>query len=121
MTFIGKAYMGATTSSNSYELAVDDTGMIGVFASPNRVLVPLQLGWHHIAATVDGATLAVYVDGLLADSLSAMSPPYTDDAVRVGCDFDQAAEEGFLMGMLDDVRLYDRPLTPDEIAALAAL
>jgi hypothetical protein len=72
--------------------------------------------WSHLAATWDGATLSVYVDGVLAGS-AAVSGDLArgSGALRIGGNtvFNNEA----FAGRLDEVRVYERALTAAEIQA----
>ena len=70
--------------------------------------------WHHVAAVYDGTTLYIYVDGTL-DTTRAASGNITpnDDSVLIG-DFAEIANFEWV-GNIDDVRIYNRALTADEI------
>ena len=76
-------------------------------------------GWHHAAASYDGQTKRLYVDGILSgaeattDCLDAAGPLY------LGTDLDVAAPINALVGDLDDVHFVPRVLSDPEIAALA--
>ncbi|MHC4631966.1 MAG: LamG domain-containing protein [Planctomycetota bacterium] len=83
-------------------------------------------GWHHVAVTIqENATLSypdviLYVDGI--DDTRATQDPdafdlTADQDVRIGSR--PASNDRFFMGMIDDVRIYDRELTQEEIAWLA--
>jgi hypothetical protein len=75
----------------------------------------LQPGWHHFAYTFTGTVHRLYVDG--AQTGMSMTAP-DEGAVanaRLGGGFDNS--ENFL-GQLDEVRIYNRPLAPEEVAAL---
>jgi hypothetical protein len=77
----------------------------------------VEPGWHHYAYTYDGTTHRLYVDGAFA-GMSANDPD--DGAVanaRLGAGYDNA--ENFL-GQLDEIRIYNRPLSPVEVTALHA-
>jgi len=82
--------------------------------------------WHHIAVTVqENATISypdviLYVDGI--DDTRATKDPdafnlTADQDVRIGSR--PASNDRFFMGLIDDVRIYDRALTQEEIAWLA--
>ncbi len=73
--------------------------------------------WHHIAATYDGNTMSLYVDGTLDASQAATgSILQTSDGLTIGND---AAQPGLLWnGLMDEVSLYNRALTSNEIAAI---
>ena len=74
--------------------------------------------WHHIAGTWDGTTKRLYVDGVLAASV-ASTFAYDTSQLVLGADLNPAGLDLFWDGVLDDIRVYDRPLTEDEIAVLA--
>ncbi len=87
---------------------------------------PLELDmWYHVVALRDGTTQAIYVDGVLTDSRTCSDAPidfiggYDDDRVNLG----RFSRPGYpsvfnLRGTLDDVRIYDRALSADEISSL---
>jgi hypothetical protein len=81
--------------------------------------------WHHLAAVVRKAELPnlhddvkLYKDGTLAEihdiGLLDLWP------IETGSKFDMRIGRGF-NGLIDDVRIYDRPLSEDEIKALFTL
>jgi hypothetical protein len=73
-------------------------------------------GWHHYAYTFAGATHRLYVDGSLR-SQSTVPPDYGSVTnARIGAIFNNA--ENFL-GLIDEVRIYDRPLDAAEVSALS--
>lgn len=88
---------------------------------------PLDDGqWHHVALTVvEGGNLLVpntllYVDGQQDSVFSGSANIYnlTADAdVNIGRR--SSHEDRYLAGSIDDVRIYDRVLSPEEIAWLA--
>src|SRR3989344_3092088 len=72
--------------------------------------------WYHVAGTYDGATIRIYVDGQLGGSQSVVSTGTADaNPVLFGSRSDG---QDSLTGFLDDVRLYNRALTPAEIKRL---
>jgi hypothetical protein len=82
--------------------------------------------WHHVAITVQaGATVSypeatLWLDGLDDTRPTTDPDPYDIQAdldVRIGCR--PAADDRFFMGLIDDLRIYDRVLSPAEIASLA--
>ncbi len=108
--------------SDGYDLYLSNTGrgFIRVNASTLAGTVLVTDGtWHHLAATWDGSSLALYVDGMLDASLGI--PPTTVDtssSLLFGRHFQDNAQWEFA-GLMDEVRLYDRALTVQEISALA--
>ena len=75
--------------------------------------------WMHVAATYDGATIRLYVNGV-EEANMASSTPIGTNALNLGIG---AQPDGGspLTGSLDDVLLYNRALSPSEIAALASI
>jgi hypothetical protein len=76
--------------------------------------------WHHVAhafgADVGGQRL--YIDGLLQASGTKAQSDF-DWQERVHFGFSNDAANDYMEGMLDDARIYGRPLTAAEIAWLA--
>lgn len=72
--------------------------------------------WHHLCLVYDGATLTVYVDGTprLQKACSGTVAP-TKNALYIGKNPWGAA----FGGGIDEVRLFDRTLTTDEVQGLA--
>jgi Concanavalin A-like lectin/glucanases superfamily/Galactose oxidase-like, Early set domain/Bacterial Ig domain/Glyoxal oxidase N-terminus len=70
--------------------------------------------WEHLAATYDGTTLRLYIDGTLAGSSTARSGPMTpgDGPLTIG---GNVIWGEWFSGLIDEVRVYDRPLTAAEI------
>jgi hypothetical protein len=89
-----------------------------------QVLGPLFGQWIHIAATYDGTTARDYLNGRQVNS-GEFHFSHGDDPnilLSIGNTMDQNAwpgsPEGFY-GYIDEVRIYNRALEPNEIAYLA--
>ena len=79
--------------------------------------------WHHVAVTFDGATVRHWVDGAEVFT-RALSGALIDQAsgLGIGCrgvaaDGSVAAAGSWFVGVIDEVALYRRVLSPAEIAA----
>lgn len=76
--------------------------------------------WLHVASVFEpGKRAEIWVDGTVVGALAAV-PAVADDPtapVRIGC----LKTTSFFEGRIDELRLYGRALSPDEIGALAAL
>ena len=89
----------------------DGIGDIGVYA--NAYLKSNQ--WMHVAFTYDGKAKRAYVDGQLVGELAfSATPTDSTDALYFGA---RGATYGFV-GALDEIRLYNRALSADEITKL---
>ncbi len=76
--------------------------------------------WHHIAGTYDGNRIALYVDGTLDASVTASGTiAQLNFPVYIGGDSEPPAGHTYLFnGQIDEVSLYNRALSSDEIAAI---
>ena len=75
--------------------------------------------WHHVAATYDGMTWRLYVDGKLDGERVANAQPRADSvhAFALGAAMtSQGQPRGALAGTLDEVRIWNLARTPEEIA-----
>lgn len=86
---------------------------------PTSAPLPSNSTWHHIAATYDGVTQTLYVDGTLA----AVASKTGSIAVNSNHVFIGSADgtTRFFDGWLDDVRVYNRILRGSEIESLAVV
>ena len=74
--------------------------------------------WHHAAGVATPTSTAMFIDGrMVARDGSSVPFTYLSGSVNVGRN---AAASLNFEGSLDDVRIYARALSADEIAALAA-
>ncbi|HYG23365.1 MAG TPA: LamG domain-containing protein [Verrucomicrobiae bacterium] len=77
--------------------------------------------WHHVAAAYNGTNLLLYVDGgqqtvkgvLTGNLKTSMSIPFRIGHVNTN-------DLRYFRGSVDDIRIYNRVLTQDEIDTLAA-
>lgn len=73
--------------------------------------------WYHICATWDGTTSKLFINAKQDGESVGDSSTAGGGSFRIGS---SATYLTFWLGMLDDVRLYDRALSPQEIALLAS-
>ena len=108
-----------------------------VGAGPNiiRATAPAAFpmgSWHHVAFAADGSQLNLYIDGVLVASrdyndadLNVPEIPYisigarlaldTSDPPVLGADF---ANPNYMAGPMDDIGLWTRALTADEVSKI---
>jgi len=78
--------------------------------------------WHHIAAVRDGArTAKLYVDGALAaqDNDDSGSAAGIDSPHVISVGRDEQTGSDFFEGMLDELAIWDRALTAQEVAQMS--
>ncbi len=73
--------------------------------------------WYHVAVVKNSSSFAIYVNGVLEDEWSPV-PSFTDTNsanLRIGS---YPLEGAHLNGLVDEVRIYNRALSGDEIQAI---
>jgi hypothetical protein len=130
MGFIGGANpdgWGLSVSGNGAVGAVlhkSGGGTVNIFAGDGATVNNGQ--WHHIAVVFNrSGNMVRYVDGAATGtqySLASLSGQSIDSTkqLRIGAR-DQSGDEIYFNGVIDDVRLYARALSVEEIAALAGV
>jgi hypothetical protein len=67
--------------------------------------------WHRVAVVWDGATRSLYVDDALVAQDEQSNLAGCRGGLNIGCDKDMTPGS-FFTGLIDDVRIYDRVVTP---------
>ena len=115
-----KLFIKQKTGQYPYSLQYDDSAQ-GLFATVNASTrydtgphIPNFPGeWAHMCFTFDGSILILYKDGEEVASANTSGDLQQNDlSLSIGCrlDYDQNFN-----GIIDDVRLFNRALTPEEI------
>jgi hypothetical protein len=81
-----------------------------------QVIVASQ--WHHVAVTATATAVDVYVDGILRGSSGRQAISLASNPFRMGYTTNFGGTP--FNGLLDEVQIYDRALSAEEIAALYA-
>ena len=76
--------------------------------------------WHHVAAVLSPAGMKLYVDGIERCSNTRGEPMLYDKGPDLHVGRHPSSPDWDFDGNLDDVRIYNRALSADEIAAIAA-
>jgi len=82
----------------------------------------LPSGWHHVAATIDSAsmTMKLYQDGkLIAEGPTPTLPSDLGETTENYLGRSQYAADSYYFGSLDEFRIYNRALSESEILYLA--
>ncbi len=75
--------------------------------------------WFHVVGTYDGDRMRLYLDGRMIDeTLDVGSPEYDENPLRVGGDTVGGMPSNHWPGSIDEVRVYDRELTFEEVQLL---
>jgi hypothetical protein len=122
---------------NNNDGSLTPQASIGIGPNVAQVNAPSPLAtgsWHHLAFSADGAQLRLYVDGVavastdyLAD-IGAPVVPYISIGALLNADTTvtppvvgpDGTHPDYYLGSLDELALWDRALTADEVAAVYA-
>lgn len=100
-------------SAGKATLVLDDYDVYGIRGSTT---LPLNT-WTHVAATWDGTTVRIYVNGVLDNTPVARAAPITTDTrdMYIG---GRIGGTDVVAGSVDDVRFYSRALTAAEVVSI---
>ena len=82
----------------------------------------LTIGWHHVAVALDGQakTITLYVDGeRIASGATALLPKDLGKTTQNWIGRSQYAADAYLLGSIDEFRIYSRALSAAEVRYLA--
>jgi hypothetical protein len=106
---------------NGYLLVLNESNRISLSLTISNSWEQCQGGsvddtnWHHLAGTFDGNEMVAYIDGSpVAQNTASGSIAVNDNNLYIGRS-DPTAALNFFDGKLDDVRIYDRALSAEEV------
>ena len=109
-------YGGNSSNVNVLEFAIHDAGAWYFAHFP--VDSSFNNSWHHLAGTYNGSQIKLYVDGELKTTTDYVGSIASDtNNVNLGKSSDFT--DRWYNGLLDDVRIYSRALSQEEVAYLA--
>ncbi len=101
----GKLYAGTGNSANA-DAAVWSIGNNSFLSSTQT---SQDTNWHHIAATYNGSTMRIYIDGVEdASTNTAVTIPDNDTALKIGSTYGSGGRgegAGYFDGKIDEIRL----------------
>jgi len=118
MHIVGKRN-GCQLSDIQYQLAFDPTGGLEFVSNGGNFWVntyrqlPLNT-WQHLAVTYDGTTAVIYIDGQSVASGSGSLGAALSAPLKIG----NAGECTAFAGLIDEVSIYNRALTTNEIQSI---
>ncbi|MBT5380904.1 MAG: DUF5011 domain-containing protein [Opitutae bacterium] len=106
-------FSGATTNEY-FDFEIDNVGhyTLHVYGAQYPV-TPLDMRWHHLAASYDGTNIRIYLDGNFRRSVERTLN--TTDGFFIG---GRPTHGTLFNGIIDDVCLWDRVLTDQEVMDL---
>ena len=117
MSFVGQHGCFITCAEEGLRAFQSGNGRQCVSGQLARVTIRFDGNtWMHVAATYDGATIRLYINGIEESSLAASFTIAANDLpLSIGA---QSNADRFFQGALDQVRVYNRALSADEVAGL---
>jgi hypothetical protein len=106
-------------SGNVCRLAIDNGSLVIDVSDPQgHSTTPVGDGeWHYMTYVRSGSTGYIYIDGIQENTSAASFNFSANDLWSIGQEWDSGGPSGFLVGIVDEVRIYDRALTDEEIQA----
>ncbi len=118
-TILSKA---ADTSTSSQEVAfgLDGSGRLALDGAGGSITSSGGLSadvWTHVAVSFDGSQVAFYVNGAAAGSGSWSSSSLSGvrGPITLGAQMNAGAAQNYFNGMVDELNVFDRSLTRDEV------
>jgi Concanavalin A-like lectin/glucanases superfamily len=113
-------------NGNTWQLCLRDSTQWAVFMQTQAGAVSftaatnvLTGAWHHMAITWSTTSATLYADGVAISSDLIMPLVYDQGILTIGADkLTDGTVDVPMRGRLDEVKLFDRALTPQEIQAL---
>jgi len=96
----------------SMQISFDSINNYQYHGSVDEIIGPATTGWVHLAVACDGAATTVYYDGNLISSMvtDPCDPVFNKFAIGIN-----RAEDNWFDGSVDDLHVYNKVLTQDEI------
>ncbi|WP_460219631.1 LamG-like jellyroll fold domain-containing protein [Psychroserpens sp. MEBiC05023] len=96
----GKLLMKWRNTSGVYQTSVANT------------TIPFD-EWHQVAATYDGSTLRMYIDGVLSHTESRTQPTASNNSLYIGAAGD--TPDKYFSGYIDEVRIWNTKLSEKQL------
>lgn len=108
-----------------YQLDIQSSGALDFYSDQgtptdtvSTVIISADGQWHHVAVVRRGTTVTFYMDGVAGYSATVSGTFSTGRPVILGADNTGGTARLTVDGLLDDVRIYNRALSADEIERL---
>lgn len=98
-------------------------GRQNILIGENRAVIPQQYvnlnEWNFICCTYDGNTMKMYLNGIMSDSINcSFELPSLTEPLLFGKERNYSPNERYFNGVLDDIGIWNRALTDDEVSKL---
>lgn len=100
------------TDNNKVSFAVGNTALDKIESNttlPNNI-------WHHVAATYDGVTVKLYIDGILDNTSTMIASTANNSQFAIGALYvDNSNISNHFKGDLDEIRIWDEALSLNQL------
>ena len=103
-------------SSNVFRLWCDDGA--GVLANASSDATYTDTEWHHVVGVIDNGTSILYVDGVRQAQEGSVDLTGSVGIAYIGKQYGDDSSHRYWNGLIDDVRIYYRALSEQEISGL---
>ncbi len=103
-------------SSHVYRMWADD-GNGTLVATNSDTATYTDTEWHHVVGVIDAGTTSLYVDGVKQSSSETVSLTDSGEFAHIGRQY-AGLDDRYFNGTVDDVRIYYRALSEQEISGL---
>jgi hypothetical protein len=114
--------IGGDNENSASGLFVKGDSNVLTFVNPNPSLksatglIPNQ--WYHIVGTYDGKEMSLYVNNVLEGKMTSSINLGESNTIRIGYWRDQNRQWYHYEGLIDEVMIYNRALSSDEVSTL---
>jgi len=125
-TATGDGYVVASNDNSGghdFVFGTASNGNLQITANTSRNYPPKinDDQWHMITYVRDGTTAYLYTDGILVGTETPTGNPASETRWSIGQEWDPPSPSDDFEGLVDDVRIYSRPLSAAEVAGMAGL
>jgi hypothetical protein len=111
------AYSVLIDSSNDFSFEITHNGGTRVVVEDNLGSITTKTKWYYITGVYNSTAILLYIDGVLQDSTATTGNIFPSSIpLRIGSINDPPA--GFFQGDIDDVRIYNRSLSAEQVVML---
>ena len=115
----GWAFQTGTDGTVAFFYGLGGGGAPLNFAGPSSTTKILDDRWHHLAGAWTGSHIQIYVDGVLENSLVQTTPPVGNNRdLEIGSAWGGGSRTRYFHGLIDEVSIYNRALSPAEVLAI---
>jgi hypothetical protein len=120
---VNRLYGDPTLGANSWQLCIAPNPVYFFDVGPNAIYTstPDVDRWHHLVLLWHPDVMTAWLDGLNLQMPTPTTLAYDASAMTLGADMLMGMTDAPFVGTLDDVRIYNRELSADEIIALATM